>query len=160
MSVTLGLSAVSSVVFCFLSCPLVALVVPSLSPSLLELLASSKRFTCAIHQLTTDTCFQGKHRCTVPRQRYSQLLVKSRVSGDPVEQFKRSDVTKSSFISGETNRGAAWNSLDDQRLVLRIQDVYPGSEYFHPGSWVKKIPDPESGSASKNLCVFKPKNWF
>jgi hypothetical protein len=26
--------------------------------------------------------------------------------------------------------------------VLRIRDVYPGSEYIHPGSMVKKIPDP------------------
>jgi hypothetical protein len=26
--------------------------------------------------------------------------------------------------------------------VLRIRDVYPGSEFFHPGSQVKKIPDP------------------
>jgi hypothetical protein len=26
--------------------------------------------------------------------------------------------------------------------VLRIRDVYPGSECFHPGSTVKKIPDP------------------
>ncbi len=26
--------------------------------------------------------------------------------------------------------------------VLRIQDVYPGSEFFHPGSRIKKIPDP------------------
>jgi hypothetical protein len=64
MSVTRGLSAVSSVVFCFFSWPLVALVVPSLSPSLLELLASSKRFTCAIHQLITEACFQGKDRLT------------------------------------------------------------------------------------------------
>jgi hypothetical protein len=27
---------------------------------------------------------------------------------------------------------------------LRIQDVYPGSELFHPRSRVKKIPDPGS----------------
>jgi hypothetical protein len=32
--------------------------------------------------------------------------------------------------------------------VLRIWDVYPGSEFFHPGSRVKKILDP--GSTSKN----------
>jgi hypothetical protein len=35
---------------------------------------------------------------------------------------------------------------------LRIRDVYPGSEFFHPGSRAKKIPDPRS--ASKNV----PKN--
>jgi hypothetical protein len=35
--------------------------------------------------------------------------------------------------------------------VLRIWDDYPGSQFFHPGSWipdpvsrVKKIPDPDS----------------
>jgi hypothetical protein len=25
--------------------------------------------------------------------------------------------------------------------VLRIRDVYPGSDFFHPGSMVEKIPD-------------------
>jgi len=44
--------------------------------------------------------------------------------------------------------------------VLRIQDVYPGSEFVHPGSRVKKFPDPGSGSASKNLSIFNPKNCF
>jgi hypothetical protein len=99
MSVTLGLSAVSSVVFCFLSCPLEALVVPSLSPSLLELLASSKRFTCAIHQLITDEYFPGKHRRITTEN--SQLLVKSRVSGDPVEPFQRSDINRILYYSGK-----------------------------------------------------------
>ncbi len=44
--------------------------------------------------------------------------------------------------------------------VLRIRDVIPdpGSEFFHPGSQVKKIPDP--GSASKNLSNFNQKNCF
>ncbi len=39
--------------------------------------------------------------------------------------------------------------------VLRIQDVYPGSEFFHPGS--KRF---RNGSAypSKNLCIFNQKN--
>jgi hypothetical protein len=27
--------------------------------------------------------------------------------------------------------------------VLRIRDVYPGSEFFHPGSRVEKIPFPD-----------------
>jgi hypothetical protein len=31
-----------------------------------------------------------------------------------------------------------WNT------VLLIWDVYPGSEFFHPGSRVKKVPDPGS----------------
>jgi hypothetical protein len=47
--------------------------------------------------------------------------------------------------------------------VLRIRDVYPESSipdpnFFHPGSRVKKIPDP--GSAPKNLSIFNPKNCF
>ncbi len=40
-------------------------------------------------------------------------------------------------------------------------DVYPGSEFFHPGSRFRiqgqKIPGP--GSASKNLSVFSPKKF-
>jgi hypothetical protein len=28
------------------------------------------------------------------------------------------------------------------KAVLRIPDFYPGSEFFHPRSRVKKIPDP------------------
>ncbi len=39
-------------------------------------------------------------------------------------------------------------------------DVYPGSEFFHPGSKVKKIPDPGSGSASKYRSIFIPINCF
>jgi hypothetical protein len=51
--------------------------------------------------------------------------------------------------------------------LLRIRDVYsgslnqdPGSDCFHPGSRVHKIPDPGYVSASKNLSIFifKPTN--
>ncbi len=44
--------------------------------------------------------------------------------------------------------------------VLRIRDVYPGSDILHPGSW---IPDPNflhSGSASKNLSILTQKNFL
>jgi hypothetical protein len=45
--------------------------------------------------------------------------------------------------------------------VLRIRDVYPRSEFFQPGSRVKKFPDPGSGyasdSASKNLSFLTKK---
>ncbi len=41
--------------------------------------------------------------------------------------------------------------------VLRIRNVYPGSQFFHPGHRVKKIPDPRSASASKNLSISIPK---
>jgi hypothetical protein len=44
--------------------------------------------------------------------------------------------------------------------VLRIRDVYPGSYFFHLGSRVKKIPDPESGSTAKNLIIFIPRKLF
>ncbi len=40
--------------------------------------------------------------------------------------------------------------------VLRIRDVYPGIEFFHPGSRVKYIPDP--GSALNILNIFNTKN--
>jgi hypothetical protein len=36
----------------------------------------------------------------------------------------------------------------------------PDPTFFYPGSRVKKIPDPGSGSASKNLNIFNPKNCF
>jgi hypothetical protein len=32
-------------------------------------------------------------------------------------------------------------SIFEQKSVLRIPDVYPGSEFFYPGPRVKKIPD-------------------
>jgi hypothetical protein len=49
--------------------------------------------------------------------------------------------------------------------VLRIRDIYPGSQiriFSIPdsGSRFKKIPDPESGSASKKLSIFNSKNCF
>jgi hypothetical protein len=38
--------------------------------------------------------------------------------------------------------------------VLRIRDVYPRIPgFFHPGSMVKKMPDPVSGSAPNNLST-------
>jgi hypothetical protein len=36
----------------------------------------------------------------------------------------------------------------------------PRLEFFHPGSRVKKIPDPGYGSSSKNKSIFNPKNCF
>jgi hypothetical protein len=36
----------------------------------------------------------------------------------------------------------------------------PGTEFFHPGSRVKNIPDPGSGFASKNLSILNPKIFF
>jgi hypothetical protein len=49
-----------------------------------------------------------------------------------------------------------------QHPVLPIGDVYPGSEFFHPGSRIQsqKIPGPLSGPTSKNLSIFIAKNCF
>jgi hypothetical protein len=35
-----------------------------------------------------------------------------------------------------------------------------GSEFFHPGSRDKTIPDPGSGSAQNNLTIFNPEKRF
>ncbi len=55
--------------------------------------------------------------------------------------------------------------------VLRIRDVYPGSAFFHPGSRVKKIPDPRkkilvvlklktvSNLSEKLIVMFIPDPW-
>jgi hypothetical protein len=53
----------------------------------------------------------------------------------------------------------------DPEPWLWIRDVYPGSRIRifsipDPASRVKKITDRESGSASKNLSIFYPKNCF
>ncbi len=42
--------------------------------------------------------------------------------------------------------------------VLRIRDVYPGSDFFSSRIRTVSIPDP--GSASKNLSILTPKKWF
>jgi hypothetical protein len=42
--------------------------------------------------------------------------------------------------------------------VLRIWDVYPGSDFFPSRIRTVSIPDP--GSASKNLRILTPKKWF
>jgi hypothetical protein len=42
--------------------------------------------------------------------------------------------------------------LNVAKPVLRIRDVYLGSEFLHPGSRGKKIPDPEY--ESKNSSIF------
>jgi hypothetical protein len=48
----------------------------------------------------------------------------------------------------------------ENHAVLRIRDVYPGSEFFPSGSRFKQISNPGSGSASKNWSTFNPKNCF
>jgi hypothetical protein len=51
--------------------------------------------------------------------------------------------------------------------VLRIRDVYPGSDFFpsripdpnclHPGSRIRTVSIPDPGSPSKNLSYLTPK---
>jgi hypothetical protein len=45
---------------------------------------------------------------------------------------------KNQEIAGEPHAGGYRTSFP----VLRNRDVYPGFEFFHLGSMVKKIPDP------------------
>ncbi len=45
---------------------------------------------------------------------------------------------------------------DSAQVMLRIRDFYPESEFFHPGSRVKEIPDPHQ----RILSIFNPKNCF
>jgi hypothetical protein len=44
--------------------------------------------------------------------------------------------------------------IKSSKAVLRIRDVFRGSEFFHPGSRVKKIPDPDPHQKFK---YFNPK---
>jgi hypothetical protein len=43
-------------------------------------------------------------------------------------------------------------------MMLRIRDVFPKSEFFHPGSRIQGQKD--SGSAYKNLSISPPKKLF
>jgi hypothetical protein len=43
--------------------------------------------------------------------------------------------------------------------VLRIRDVYPGSKFFHPGSRVKKAPDP-GFPTQQRILVFLTHKFF
>jgi hypothetical protein len=51
--------------------------------------------------------------------------------------------------------------LNTDPTVLRIRDVYPGSDFFHPGSELSpsQIPDPASKNF-KYFIYFKPKKRF
>jgi hypothetical protein len=50
------------------------------------------------------------------------------------------------------------NFFSFEKSVLRIRDVYPGSEFFP-----SRIPDPNfsiTDSHQKNLSILTPKKWF
>jgi hypothetical protein len=53
-----------------------------------------------------------------------------------------------------------FNKIYKEVHTIRSGSQYCGSEFFNPGSRVKKIPDPGSGSASKNVSIFNPKYLF
>jgi hypothetical protein len=44
------------------------------------------------------------------------------------------------------------------KVVFSVAD--PGSDLLHPGSRIKKAPDPGSGSAAKSLSIFNPKKLY
>jgi hypothetical protein len=62
--------------------------------------------------------------------------------------YKRRDVKLKKIIRQEQCCGSG----------IFISD--PGSEFFHPGSRVQVQKDPGSGSASKNVSIFNPKQCF
>ncbi len=78
------------------------------------------------------------------------------------------EVTEAEKEKGEEKEGRLrGGELEELRgaAVLRIQDVYPGSQIRcfpfripDPESRVDKISDPGSGYASKNLSIFKSQN--
>jgi hypothetical protein len=37
---------------------------------------------------------------------------------------------------------------------------FPDPTFFHPGSRIRTVSIPDTGSASKNLSIFNPKKWF
>ncbi len=57
-------------------------------------------------------------------------------------------------------KGMAGNNTVETEAVLRIRDVYPGSDFFHSGSWIQGWQDPGSGSATKNFSIFNAKNLY
>ncbi len=44
------------------------------------------------------------------------------------------------------------------RVIWSVADPGSGSDFFHPGSRIDKIPEP--GSASKNLSISNLKSWY
>ncbi len=82
-------------------------------------------------------------------------------TGNPLRQVKILVLKQGEFSGNKPLQ--FWRSLSWSRAVLRIRDVYPGSEFFpsripDPGS--KRFPDPGYASASKNLSTFSPKKLF
>ncbi len=56
-------------------------------------------------------------------------------------------------LLGGLKLGVIQSSVADPGCLSRMR-------FFHPGSRFEKIPDPGSGSSSKNLSIFTPKNCF
>jgi hypothetical protein len=90
----------------------------------------------------------------------TQLLHKNQVPyislflGEPVSSTAgESDVKIKYYIDAVGGEPFTYSQCCESGML--IPD--PGSEFFHPGSRVKKIQNPGSGSASKNLKYFNPK---
>jgi hypothetical protein len=56
----------------------------------------------------------------------------------------------------EFGPGPSVTSVVDPGYLSRI----PDPNFFHPGSRIRTVSIPDPGSASKNLSVLTPKNWF
>ncbi len=69
-------------------------------------------------------------------------------------------------IDAQTKGGFWFGSIDSSSYLIKHTQCCgsvifsPGYEFFHPGSRVKKISDPGSGSASKKLSMLNPKKYF
>jgi hypothetical protein len=64
------------------------------------------------------------------------------------------------LLRGFLNRGPAfiqYGTIPYSISVLRIRDVYPGSDFFP--SRIQGWQDPGAGSASKNLCILTQKSY-
>ncbi len=53
-----------------------------------------------------------------------------------------------------------WRKIKESHKIPVIYSVAEPDRDVYPGSLIKKISDPGFGSASKNLIIFNPKNWF
>ncbi len=72
----------------------------------------------------------------------------------------RSSTSRSRWVPTLQMWDAEWLKGTGSRAVLRIRDVYPGSDFFPSG--IRTVSIPDTGSASKNLSILtpkKPKKW-
>ncbi len=76
---------------------------------------------------------------------------------------------KTCFVIKDKHPGSCFQELR-KNCWLKTSVTYPGSKFFHHGSRVRKLPDPESrvkkfpdpgsGTALKNFSIINHKNWY